>query len=160
MKPLTLAVVKDTWKKIGDIHFPSAYIWLQTNHFSNSGISLKASVAKITWLPSSFVGFIAGLWLGDRLVEFTTYNFTSLRKSFADTKKVELIMENRKYRLEILAHRDGSTELTSPIQGLMNGRIEESMTATVEVQLFDKRQKKIVFDDIGRNARLEVAGKH
>jgi tocopherol cyclase len=139
--------------------FPSGYIWMQTNHFSQSGISLKASVAKIPWMRSSFVGFIAGVWLQDRLIEFTTYNFTKLRKSFADKKKVELVMENTKHRLEILAHREASTGLASPISGFMDGRIEESMTTKIEVQLYDKKSKKLLLDDVGRNTCLEVAGK-
>jgi hypothetical protein len=52
--------------------FPSAYVWMQTNHFSSEGISIKASVANIPWLGSSFVGFICGLWLHDRLIQFNT----------------------------------------------------------------------------------------
>ena len=139
--------------------FPSGYIWMQSNHFSQPGISLKASVAKIPWLGSSFIGFIAGVWLGDRLVEFTTYNFTKLRKSFADQEQVELVMENGKHRLEILAHREAATALASPISGFMDGRIEESMTARIEVRLFDKKNKKILLEDVGRNGGLEVAGK-
>ncbi len=139
--------------------FPSGYIWMQTNHFSQPGISLKASVAKIPWLTSSFVGFIGGVWLHDRLIEFTTYNFTRLRKSYADEKKVELVLENRKHRLEIFAHREAVTSLASPILGFMDGRIEESMTAQIEVKLFDKKNKQILLEDTGRNAGLEVAGK-
>lgn len=139
--------------------FPSSYIWMQTNHFSHPGISLKASVAKIPWLTSSFIGFIGGVWLQDRLIEFTTYNFTQLRKSFADENKVELVLENRKYRLEIFGLREASTSLASPILGFMDGRIEESMTAKIEVKLFDKKNKQILLEDIGRNAGLEVAGK-
>ena len=139
--------------------FPSSYIWMQTNHFSQPGISLKASVAKIPWLTSSFVGFIGGVWLHDRLIEFTTYNFTRLRKSFADEKTVELVLENRKHRLEIFAHREAATSLASPILGFMDGRIEESMTAKIEVKLFDKKNKKVLLEDTGRNAGLEVAGK-
>jgi len=139
--------------------FPSAYIWMQSNHFSQSGISLKASVAKIPWMGTSFIGFIAGLWLQDHLIEFTTYNFTKLRKSIADKKKVKLVMENSKYRLEILAHRDVSTKLASPIGGFMDGRVEESMTSKLEIQLFDKKKKQEIFEDMGRNAGLEVAGK-
>jgi hypothetical protein len=139
--------------------FPSGYIWMQTNHFSRPGISLKASVAKIPWLGSSFVGFIAGLWLQDRLIEFTTYNFSKLLKSFADNKKVELVMENAKYRLEILAFREEATILASPVSGFMDGRIEESMTTDIEVVLFDKKSQTILFHDTGRNAGLEVAGK-
>ena len=139
--------------------FPSAYFWMQTNHFSETGISFKASVAKIPWLRSSFVGFIAGIWLHDRLIQFTTYNSSHLRKSFANNEKVELVMENPNHRIEILAKRNDSTELASPILGFMDGRISESMTSEIEVQLFDKKNQKIIFTDIGRNAGLEVAGK-
>jgi len=139
--------------------FPSAYFWLQTNHFSEPGISLKASVAKIPWIRNSFVGFIAGIWLQDRLFRFTTYNNSILRKSFADKEKVEIVIENKKYKLEILAHRSHATALASPILGLMDGRIEESMTAKTEFQLFDKKSKQIIFRDVGRNTALEVAGK-
>jgi hypothetical protein len=138
--------------------FPSGYIWMQSNHFSEAGISLKSSVANIPWLASSFVGFIAGIWLYDRLIPFTTYNGTKLKKSFADEKKVELVMENKNYLLEIEAERDTATSLASPIQGFMDGRIEESMTAKIMVKLKDKRAGKVLLEDTGRNAGLEVAG--
>lgn len=139
--------------------FPSAYFWLQTNHFSEPGISLKASVAKIPWIRKSFTGFIAGVWLKDKLVRFTTYNRSVLNKSFADKEKLELVMENRRYRLELLARRDRATALASPILGLMDGRIEESMTAVTEARLYDKIQKQVLLDDKGRNTGLEIAGR-
>ena len=138
--------------------FPSSYIWMQSNHFADSGISLKASVAKIPWLGSSFVGFISGFWLYDRLIQFTTYNGTVLRKSFADNDKVELVLENKKHRLEIFAKRDGATSLASPIQGLMDGRIEESMTSEINIQLYDKVAKSNLFSGTGKHTALEVAG--
>lgn len=139
--------------------FPSGYIWMQTNHFSEKGISIKSSIAKIPWLMSSFVGFISGVWLHDRLIQFTTYNLTRLRKVHADKDRVEIVMENNRHRLEILAHREAATALASPILGFMDGRIEESMTSTVNVQLTDKKAKRLLLDDVGRNAGLEVAGK-
>ena len=139
--------------------FPSGYIWMQSNHFSEPNISLKSSIAKIPWLGSSFVGFIAGVWLRDRLIEFTTYNFTRLRHSSVDEKKVEVVMENFRHKLEIIAYRSKSTSLVSPIQGMMDGRIEESMTSRIEVVLTDKKNKKILLEDTGKNAGLEVAGK-
>ena len=139
--------------------FPSAYIWMQSNHFSTSGISIKSSVANIPWIGNSFVGFIAGFWLHDRLFRFTTYNRSVLRKCFADEKKVELVIENNNYRIELLVHRDKVASLASPIKGLMDGRIEESMTSKVEVHLFDKKVHQTIFSDTGRNAGLEVAGK-
>ncbi|MBM3417148.1 MAG: hypothetical protein FJY20_12110 [Bacteroidetes bacterium] len=139
--------------------FPSAYFWLQTNHFSEPGISLKASVAKIPWIRNSFTGFIAGVWLKNKLYRFTTYNNTILRKSFTDTEKLEIVLENKNYLLEIFACRDKATALASPILGLMDGRIEESMTARTEVRLFDKKKCTELLNDIGRNTGLEVAGK-
>lgn len=138
--------------------FPSAYFWMQTNHFSQTGISLKASVAKIPWLGRSFVGFIAGIWLHDRLIPFTTYNGSTLIHSHANASEVQLAMENKKYRLDILAHREKSTALASPISGFMDGRIEESMSAFIDVQLLDKKSKVLLLSDTGRNAGLEVAG--
>jgi len=41
----------------------------------------------------------------------------------------------------------------------MDGRIHESMTSEINVLLFNKKTQKIVFQYIGRNAGLEVAGK-
>jgi tocopherol cyclase len=137
--------------------FPSAYIWMQSNHFSKKGISLKASVAKIPWLGSSFVGFIAGLYFDEKLIEFTTYNFTSLIRSYADKNKVEIILKNRNHTLDIKVERSSTTELASPIHGFMDGRISESMTSSVTVKLLNS-SGEILFSDIGRNTGLEVAG--
>ena len=139
--------------------FPSAYFWLQTNHFPEPGISLKASVAKIPWIRSSFTGFIAGVWLRDTLYRFTTYNGTRLLKSQATQEKLDLVMENRQHRLEISADRDTATALASPILGLMDGRIEESMTAKTAMRLTDKKSWQLLYEGTGRNTGLEVAGK-
>ncbi len=138
--------------------FPSAYTWRQTNHFSKYGISFKASVAKIPWIQNAFVGFIAGLWIENHLLRFTTYNGTMLNKCAIDTDHVEIVLNHKKYELSIYAHRDNATSLASPILGLMNGRIEESMTSTIEVSLKEKKSNSIIFHDTGRNAGLEVAG--
>jgi hypothetical protein len=138
--------------------FPSAYFWMQSNHFSKSGISIKCSVAKIPWIRNSFIGFIAGVWLHNMLIRFTTYNRSRLLKSFADESNVEIVLENKDYLLEIIAHRDKATSLASPIRGFMEGRIEESMTSAIEVVLTEKKTNSIILNDMGKNAGLEVAG--
>ena len=138
--------------------FPSAYVWMQSNHFSLPGISVKASVARIPWIKSSFTGFIAGIWLHDRLFRFTTYNGTVLRKLQIDQLRVELVLENRNHQLSITACREAATSLASPIQGLMDGRIEESMTSRLEVLLTDRKSGKVILQDTGYHAGLEVAG--
>ncbi len=138
--------------------FPSAYVWMQSNHFSLPGISVKASVARIPWISNAFTGFIAGVWVHDRLIQFTTYNGSVLRKLRIDQLGVELVLENKKHRLAIVATREAATSLASPIMGFMDGRIEESMTSILEVLLTDRRTGKIILHDTGYHAGLEVAG--
>jgi hypothetical protein len=138
--------------------FPEAYFWMQTNHFSSEGVSFKASVAKIPWLRSSFTGFIAGLWLGERLYRFTTYNSAILERSFADRNRVFLQFASRDYRLSVTAFRHNATELASPVRGLMDGRISESMSSEIDVKLHDLKTGQLIFSDRGRNAGLEVSG--
>jgi len=139
--------------------FPSAYTWMQCNHFSEPGISLFASVARIPWIRNTFTGFIAAIWIHDQLIKFTTYNRTSLRKCMIDKTQIELVMENSTHRIEINAKRSHSVTLASPIQGFMDGRIDESMTAEININLTDSKSGKTIFKDTGRHAGLEVAGK-
>lgn len=138
--------------------FPSAYVWMQSNHFSKPGISIKVSVAKIPWLGFSFVGFIAGIWIHNRLIRFTTYNKSALRKLRIDSGNVELLLENKNYYLEILVVRNSAAPLVSPIRGMMDGRIEESMSSIINVTITDRKSGQSIFHDSGRNAGLEVAG--
>ncbi len=139
--------------------FPEGYIWLQSNHFEEPGISLKISVAKIPWLRSFFVGFIAGIWIKNRLVTFTTYNRSALKTVSAGADKVEIVIENKRYILEVNVKRDTATSLASPVGGLMDGRIEESMSSLVSVKLTDRKAGKTIFSGTGRNASVEVAGR-
>lgn len=136
--------------------FPRAYVWLQTNHFATTGqASLMASVAHIPWLHSHFVGFISGLWLEGRLFKFATY--TGAHKHLdigADT--VTLIFKNPRTELRILARHAPGTALVLPISGEMTGKINESLQATVEVELLENGRR--IFEDTGRHAGLEVAG--
>jgi tocopherol cyclase len=139
--------------------FPEAYIWIQSNHFSEEKISVKLSVARIPWLTGSFTGFIAGVWLRDKLIRFTTYNGSELKKVHAGSESVEIEIENKNYRLLISAARTSATSLASPIGGFMDGRIEESMSSVVDLTLIDMRTGIPVFSDKGRNSAVEVAGK-
>ena len=139
--------------------FPSGYVWMQSNHFRNSGTSFKASVARIPWIRNWFVGFIAGLWHDGRLIQFTTYNGSRLLKNVITVYHVDLVIENHTHRLEVLAHRDQATELASPVMGAMTGKIEESMTSKIDVRISETRTGTVIFEQSGRNAGLEVAGK-
>jgi tocopherol cyclase len=138
--------------------FPSAYVWVQTNHFSKPGISLKASVARVPWVTGTFTGFIAGIWVNDHLIRFTTYNRSALKRLEVTDNFMEMVMENRDYIFEITAPLDLATGLASPVRGLMDGRIEESMTARVSLVLTEKKTGRTVLDDHGKNTCIEISG--
>ena len=138
--------------------FPKAYVWMQSNHFSKSSISFKSSIAIIPWLKSSFIGHIAGILIDGKLIEFTTYNGTKLNYCDISQENVSIIMQNRLFKLKINAIREKATTLAAPINGFMDGRIDESMKAQIKVELIDKKSNKIILDDTGKSAGIEVAG--
>ena len=131
---------------------------MQSTHVSERGLSLKASVANIPWIGRSFTGFIAGLRLPGRLFRFATYTGTRLRRLRIDPLRVELCLADKDFVLELEVARDSATSLASPIRGFMDGRIEESMTSTIDLSLTDARTGMEIFRDRGRNAAVEVAG--
>lgn len=140
--------------------FPAGYVWMQSNHFSTPGTSVKASIAIIPWLGSSFIGHIAGVLFNGKLYEFTTYNGTKVKLCLITEKTVKIEMENRQYRLSLYAKRDQATSLAAPIAGFMDARIEESMKAIIEVALFNKKTNAFLLKDKGSSAGIEVAGDH
>lgn len=146
-------LIKD-WGK----SFPTAYVWMQSNHFTEKGISFEVSVAKIPWMKRSFIGFIGAFRNKEELILFSTYNFSRLKKLNVTFDSVELVIVNRKYKLEVTTKRETGVELASPISGFMTGRRFESMNARIQVKITDRLSKKIIFNDMGENAGLDISG--
>lgn len=138
--------------------FPSAYIWIQSNHFETAKTSFKASVARIPWLTGSFTGFITGFWFDNRLYSFTTYNRSVLKRLIVNEYYTEIEFINPLCRLVIKARSDTTTPLASPVTGLMGGRIEESMTSEINLLLTDRKNETTLFSGTGRNACIERSG--
>ncbi len=136
--------------------FPQAYVWMQSNHFDqHEQASLMASVAHIPWLNSHFVGFISGLWLEGRLFKFATY--TGAKKYLeVGEDTATLIFKNPHTELRILARHGPGSALLFPITGDMTGKINESLQATLEVELLENGRR--IFAATGRHAGLELAG--
>jgi tocopherol cyclase len=136
--------------------FPRAYVWMQSNHFDTTDRAcLMASVAHIPWLRSHFVGFISGCWIEDRLYRFATY--TGAKKHLQiSADDVQLVFKSPKTELRIHARQAPGVTLVSPLSGEMTGKINESLQATLEVELLERGQR--IFSGKARNAGLEVAG--
>ena len=139
--------------------FPSSWIWMQSNHFSDAPVSFKLSVAKIPWLNSSFVGFICAFLIKDKFIRFATYTGAKLKNIELTEDKILVSLEDKEYILNVTAFKAEGAELASPVLGFMDGRVKESMNAKLQVELISKKDGKIIFSDTGRNSGLEIAGK-
>jgi tocopherol cyclase len=140
--------------------FPSAWIWFQTNHFEQPGISLTASVAIIPWVRRSFPGFIVGLWYGGVLYRFATYTGARIEQLDITDEAVTWIIRDRHHRLEMRAVRAGGGLLQAPTTVDMGRRIAETLNARVEMALYtlEGGRARRVFQDTGRHAGLEAVG--
>ena len=139
--------------------FPSAWVWMQSNHFSAPGSSLTASVAIIPWLGSSFRGMIAGLWHARRLYRFATYTGAKVEHLEIEDDHVLWVVCDRAHRLEINAARANGGLLAGPSKVDMGVRVAETLQGTIQVRL-SKREvtSKPLFQDTGRCAGLEIVG--
>jgi tocopherol cyclase len=136
--------------------FPSSWIWTQTNHFdAGHQVSLMASVARIPWIGSHFIGYIVGFLFDGILYRFATYTGAMMKASLG-VETVSLAFRDSRNLLEITCRKGETGVLVSPISGQMTGKVNESMQATVEVKFYEN--DRLVFSGVGRNAGLEVAG--
>lgn len=138
---------------------PSSWIWMQTNHFQEEGVSLFGSVAKIPWLRKYFTGFIFGFLYGGHLYRFTTYTGAKIRELSVSHGEIRIIIEDKKYRLSIQASREEGVDLPAPSLGDMTAKVNESLNSKIKVELRDvKNQSKLIFSGLGQNAGLEFVG--
>lgn len=139
--------------------FPEAWIWFQTNHFTQPGTSLTASIAVIPWGPTAFPGFIIGLWHEGQLYRFATYTGAAIRHLYVTDDTVDWAVADRHYRLEMFVTKGagrGFGLLKGPDTAEMGKRVAESLSATVRVRLISLAGGATLFEDTGRYAGLEV----
>ncbi len=138
--------------------FPSAWIWTQSNHFSNPNLSFIFSLAKIPFLGMKLNGFLSLLWNNGVFYIFTTYTGAKIRKLEMNDSHIQIIIESSKYRLVIELHQNECSfgDLVAPRMGSMAGQCLEGMDAVIKLKLFDKKNNKILIKDTGKKAGLEL----
>jgi hypothetical protein len=136
--------------------FPSAWVWAQSNDFGTPGISLTASIARIPWLGSSFIGSIVGLQTQGRLYRFATYTGARVVSLKHPPGGVEFAVQDRRHRLEVSASGAVPGTLRSPLLGRMIGTVEESLCGTVHVRLTERVGYRVVFEGAGQASGIEL----
>ncbi len=136
--------------------FPKCWVWLHSNHFgSTHRASLMASIAHIPWMGRYFPGFIVVFRLDDAEYRFATYN-QSLMKCLVFKDTLFLDFKKNDIQLSIVAHRGVTASLQTPIQGQMKGKLNESMSAKLDVKLLNGSHE--IWSSIGTTAGLDVSG--
>lgn len=138
--------------------FPSSWIWMQSNHFDQPEMSLTASVAKIPYMGISFIGFIVGFWWKKKLYKFTTYTGAKLEHVTLSKENIHYTISDKYHRLEIMGHRTEGAELISPVNGKMEGKLNESIIAHAQVT-FSEVGGKVLYKGEAINMGLEAGGK-
>jgi uncharacterized LabA/DUF88 family protein len=138
--------------------FPSGYVWMQSNHFPEQRVSFMASIARIPYLGRSFTGFLAGFLYRDRLYLFSTYNRAKLKDLTINKNHISFKLVKKHQVIEIDAIQAKSSQLKSPINGKMTGKVLESLTSTINLRFFDS-QKKIKFNGVGSFSGMEIMAK-
>lgn len=138
--------------------FPTGYIWQQSNHFDTVGSSLTASFATVPNVGRTFAGFIVGLWHEQELYQFTTYNGSKIEYVDVSDSTVRWSLKNRKYGLEVEAIRAEGGLLLGPEREDMHKRVDETLKSSIQARLTERSSKRVIFEETGRNAALEVVG--
>ncbi len=146
--------------------FPSSYIWMQSNSFSDSQYSCMLSVARIPWFGSYFRGFLGFFDYGDRIITFATYSKAQLTIEDVAEKSVSIRIAGRGSgagntlargeQIVFRAHRSSVGLLMAPQVGRMDRRIGESIDATIELEYW--KDGKCEYQGTTTNSGLELVG--
>jgi len=138
--------------------FPKGWIWLQSNTFADSAASdpasVSVSIARVPFYGRDFTGFLVGVLVGGTVYRFTTYTGAQLEELAVAEDRVELVLRQHRMLLKLMALRTDGVDLRSPVDGVMEGRVNETLRATVHVEL--SRDGDTVFRGDGTSAGLEV----
>jgi hypothetical protein len=136
---------------------PSAWIWMQSNNFSNNEASFMLSVANIPWLGKSFTGFLGFFYYNGEIHRFATYTGAKLNLDHKglDTLHIQIYDKKRVYQIEAI-HKSAGL-LMAPVGGSMDRRISESIDATLKLTVMD-RQGNVLFKDSSFISGLELVG--
>lgn len=118
--------------------FPKSWLWLQCNGQSGDSerFSLMCSIASIPIGLIKFRGLIAYVYVEGKQILFTTYNFSKVRKLVKIDKGAEVILKKSGYEIHIKAIASEDSILKAPKDGEMKREIFESITANIEVVLY------------------------
>ncbi len=135
--------------------FPKKYIWIQSNHFPDSQVSLFFSTAQIPFLLFHFNGFICNFLHHDKEYRFATYNRSKLTILTLSNKSFHLKLKNKNNTLFLKGSLQSSKSLFAPKLGAMNTTIKEGLSGNVHVILLNAQGEKI-YEGLSNQCGMEL----
>ncbi len=134
--------------------FPECWLWLQCNSFEDRETSLMLSIARIPFVGMHFTGFLGFLYYGGETLCFATWSGAKIRSVSKRGSAVAIVIEKRRYRLELSIESRASGELIAPVAGSMHRRIKESVDSVVSFVLWKGNAR--CAEGRGTQAGLEI----
>jgi len=139
--------------------FPEAWVWMQSNHFGTQGTSFMMSIGRVPYLGMKFTGYLGFFLHAGEIYRFGTYTNAKVRIKEYDEEHIVVRVKGNKFIIELIAqrHSEGAGILASPVDGQMQGRVAESLDATIQLKVMD-RKGQVIFEGTGTQGGLELAG--
>jgi tocopherol cyclase len=138
---------------------PSAWIWAQSNAFTQEGASLMFSLANIPWLGASFPGFLCAMSLpgpAKTVRIWASWNGSRISRAASNDSDIRITIERKREKLDLGLTRGRGGLLLAPVSGSMDRRIAESVDAIMSVSL--TRDGAELFSGRAQPAGLETVG--
>jgi len=139
---------------------PSAWIWMQSNHFEQRGVSFTFSIANIPWGKLHFTGFLGGFLYKEKLYRFATYTGAKVSGLEVNDKHVSFSVGDGRHHLTVSAERRKGSTLQAPTIRQMDRRIMETLSARITVTFSERKNGRWIdrFSGTGEHAGLELVG--
>jgi hypothetical protein len=136
---------------------PSSWIWMQTNHFQESGTSFMLSVARIPWINRTFTGFLGFFHHNGKTITFATYTGAKITKLEYAQNSVNIVIKSENYVIEVFGKNNGHGALKAPVFGEMDRIIHESIDGVLKIKVSNLKGD-LIYEGEGVNAGMEMVG--
>ncbi|KUK81618.1 MAG: Uncharacterized protein XD94_0385, partial [Mesotoga prima] len=103
-------------------------------------------------MGKSFTGCLCAFILGEKLYRFTTYKGVSIIRLDVSEDRVFIELRQRRFLLRINARKTNGPQLISPVEGRMSGKVDESLSSEIKVELFEN--EVVLLKGTGENSGL------
>ena len=141
------AYMEKNWGK----HFPSKWIWMESNNFQNKNTSFVFAYAN---LFNNIDGFFSILKIDDEEIRLATYNKCKAKINKSDDNHIEIIINKQGLSLKMQVEYQDNYKLIAPGKNAQMARtINESLTAKLNIQVYKNRN--LIYEDSATNVACE-----